>query len=102
MREITIKELKELQSNKEKIIVDFKAKWCGPCKVLIPRLEKIEQEYPSVNFVMVDIDTDMESILDMGIRAVPTVLIMDGESLIERINGLQSEDIYKQAIEKIL
>ena len=51
---------------------------------------------------MIDIDTDMESILDMGIRAVPTVLIIDGESLIERINGLQSEDIYKQAIEKIL
>ena len=102
MREITINELKDLQSNNQKILVDFKAKWCGPCKVLIPRLEKIEQEYPSVNFVMIDIDTDMESILDMGIRAVPTVLIMDGESLIERINGLQSEDIYKQAIEKIL
>jgi thioredoxin len=101
MREITLKELKDLQSNNEKIIVDFKAKWCGPCKVLIPRLEKIEKDYPSVNFVMIDIDSDMESILDMGIRSVPTVLVMDGETLIERINGLQSEEIYKQVLEKI-
>lgn len=102
MREITINELKNLQSNNQKILVDFKAKWCGPCKVLTPRLENIEELYPSVNFVTIDIDTDIDAILEMDIMAVPTVLIMDGESLIERINGLQSEDIYKQAIEKIL
>jgi thiol-disulfide isomerase/thioredoxin len=45
MKEITTQELKELQSQGKKMLVDIKAVWCGPCKELIPRLEIIEKDF---------------------------------------------------------
>jgi thioredoxin 1 len=101
MREITIDELKKSQSEGKKILVDFKARWCVPCKTLIPRLDTISNDYPNVEFVSIDVDDNMDAALDMGIRSVPTVIIYDGEKLVNRSQGAQPEGFYKDILNNL-
>jgi thioredoxin 1 len=53
MENVTTERFKELQLDGNKLVVDFWAKWCGPCKTLIPRLEQMEKDYPNVKFIKI-------------------------------------------------
>lgn len=101
MREIKFSELRDLQSENKKILVDFKAKWCQPCRILIPRLENIEKEYQNIEFVMVDVDDNQENVMELGIRGVPTVMIFDGNNLVNRSSGVQSDNYYKDILKNL-
>lgn len=101
MREITIDELKKLQLEGKKTLVDFKTRWCVPCKTLIPRLDTISNDYPNVEFVAIDVDDNMDAALDLGIRSVPTIIIYDGEKLINRSQGVQPDTYYKDILNKL-
>ena len=101
MENVTSDKVKELQSQGNKVLVDYWAKWCGPCKSLIPRLEGLESQYPNVTFVKVDVDENMDDALDMGIRSVPTVIIYDGDKLVNRSQGAQPEGFYKDILNNL-
>ena len=101
MENVNGEKIKELQSQGKKILVDYWAKWCGPCKSLIPRLETMENQYPNVEFVKVDVDENIDMAMEMGIRSVPTVMIFDGDKLINRSSGLQSENFYKDILNSL-
>ena len=101
MENVTTERFKELQLEGKKIMVDFFADWCGPCKQLIPRLEKMEKEYPNISFVKINVDDNMDTALDLGIRSVPTVIIYDGEKLINRSQGVQPEGFYKDILNNL-
>lgn len=101
MENVTAENVKQLQSEGKKILVDYWAKWCGPCKSLIPRLENLESQYPNITFVKVDVDENMDTCLDLGIRSVPTVIIYDGFNLIDRSQGANPESYYKNFLDKL-
>jgi thioredoxin len=101
MREITIDELKKSQSEGKKILADFKARWCSPCKTLIPRLDVMSNDYPNVEFVTIDVDDNREHVLEIGITSVPTVMIFDGTKLVNRLSGVQPDSIYKNILNSL-
>lgn len=101
MREITTAELKELQNQGKKLLVDLKAKWCSPCKQLIPRLENMQKEYDNVEFVMIDVDDNQEGCMELGIRGVPTVIIYNGETQVDRTSGVQPDGHYKNVLNSL-
>jgi thioredoxin 1 len=102
MENVTTEQLKQLQGEGKKLMVDFWAKWCGPCKMLIPRLEDLESQYPDVKFVKVDVDENMDVALELGIRGVPTVIAYVGEKQINRTSGVQSDSFYKGVLNDVL
>lgn len=95
MIEINELELNQLQSSGKKILVDFYATWCGPCKMLMPRLELMSKKYPDVKFVKMDVDKNTDYAVKLGIRGVPTIMIFDGHNLIDRSSGLNSDNYYE-------
>jgi len=101
MREITIDELKKLQSENKKILLDFYGVWCGPCKSLMPRLEKIKTEYTNIEFLKMDIDKNRDFIIELGISSVPTVMFFDGNKLINRSTGVQLESFYREILKNM-
>jgi thioredoxin 1 len=87
MIEITAKELREKINNKESMVVDFYATWCGPCRMLSEELTKVESEYP---IYKVDVEEDIDLSTLMGIRSVPAIkYIKEGEVVATTI-GLKS------------
>jgi thioredoxin len=101
MTEKNFQELKQLQEEGKKILLDVFATWCGPCKVLGPKLEKIESEYPNVVFVKMDVQKNMEFAQEMGINSVPTVMIYNGKDLVSRIGGLRDDSSYKEVLDTL-
>ena len=104
MTEITSSELKELQDRGEKIITQFTAKWCGPCRALTPLLTKMSNDYDNVKFVKIDVDNgeNTELIMKLGIMSVPTVVLYNGHKIVETTKGLQNENYYKNILNSIL
>ena len=96
MKKITIEELKNLQKENKKILADFSASWCGPCRILEPTLEKISNEMTDIEVVKIDVDEQSEFISEYGIRGVPTVIIFNGEEQIDRSSGVKPPSYYTE------
>ena len=59
----------------DKVVVDFFANWCGPCKMLAPIVEEVSNELEKITFVKVDID-EIESLpRQFDIMSIPTLLV---------------------------
>jgi thioredoxin 1 len=101
MENVTAEYVKQLQLEGKKILVDYWATWCGPCQALIPRLELLESDYPNVTFVKVNVDENMDEALELGIRTVPTILIYDGENLINRSMGANVDSVYTKILDTL-
>jgi thioredoxin 1 len=54
-------------------VVDFFADWCGPCKMLSPVLEEIEQTTKDVNILKINVDDYRQIAIDYNVRSIPNV-----------------------------
>ncbi len=101
MENVTSVEVKQIQSQGNKVLVDFWAPWCGPCRSLIPRLEGLESKYPNVTFVKVNVDENMEYAMELGIRTVPTVIVYNGEETVHRSPGANQDIVYTKVLDEL-
>ncbi|KAI7887285.1 thioredoxin-like protein [Mucor mucedo] len=65
---------KELIAQDKLVVVDFMATWCGPCKLIAPKLVKFIGEYKDVVFAKVDVDDVAEVAAEYQVRAMPTIM----------------------------
>ena len=85
------------------VLVDFWATWCGPCKTLIPTLEKLEVEYAGrFTLAKVDVDANQQIAGMFGIRSVPTCVLMIGGRPVDGFQGAQTEGQVRQFLDKHL
>ncbi len=101
MDSATQAQIETLQSQGQKILVEFYASWCGPCKQLMPRLMNMESNYPAVKFLKVDIDENIDYAQALGIMSVPTVMIYNGTELVNKSIGANIDSVYKNILDKL-
>jgi thioredoxin 1 len=70
-----------------KVLVDFWAEWCGPCRMVGPVLEEMEGDYPDVIFVKLDVDQATDIAQRFGVMNIPTILAFEGGEVKQRIVG---------------
>lgn len=70
----------------DKRVLRFTASWCGPCKMLAKNLESINTNIP---IEVVDIDVHTEVAMDYGVRGVPTLVMLNGNTEMKRLVGMQ-------------
>lgn len=80
--------MEELKTGR--VLVDFYATWCGPCKMLSKQLEQYEAEVDEVKVVKVNIDENHEMAAAFGVRAVPTIFYMEDGEVVERSTGVKT------------
>lgn len=88
-------DFKELINNK--VIVDFYADWCGPCKMLSPVLEKISEE-ENIDIVKINVDNEQELAREYGIMSIPTLIVFENGKEINKNIGLCSKQDIKEMI----
>jgi thioredoxin 1 len=82
-------------------LVEFGAKWCPPCKVLLPILDELQQEEGErVSILQVDCDESPEIASQFGVMSMPTVIVFHNGEPTDKFIGLRPKDVYQQAIAK--
>ena len=76
-----------------KKIIRFTASWCAPCKVLAKRLEGVDLGLP---VEVVDIDVNPTLAQQLGIRSVPTLIMMEGDTYVKTYHGIHTVDHIKE------
>ncbi len=88
-------------SNQVPVIVDFWADWCQPCKMLIPVLEKLIDEFDGkVILAKVNSDVQQELAQQYAVRSIPTVKIFRHGNVVGEFTGVQNENYIKALLER--
>jgi thioredoxin 1 len=90
--EITSVELQEKINSGKKIIVEFWAEWCGPCKMMKPIFEKVSNNNESnVEMFTMNVDMNKEIATSLGIRSIPTIKVFQNSDIIDTRVGMMNE-----------
>ncbi|OQX10253.1 MAG: thioredoxin [Thiothrix lacustris] len=83
------------------ILVDFWADWCQPCKMLMPILAKLANEYQG-GFILVKVNSDQQQQLaaQFGVRNLPTVKVIKDGRIVDEFTGVQPEAEIRKFIER--
>lgn len=93
--------LQEVIDLKGLTIIDFKALWCGPCRVLGPIIETLATENTDVNVCVIDVDSSPEACAKFGIRNIPTVLFLKNGEVVDKFVGAKSKEFIQEKIDTL-
>lgn len=99
--EITQQELKEKINNGEKLIVDFWAPWCGPCKMTKPMFERVSQN-SEIPMYTLNVDENKEIALELGIRAIPTIKSFNSGNVFDTKVGVLQESQLNELVNNLI
>jgi len=78
-----------------RVLVDFWAAWCMPCRMIAPIIEELAEEYKgSVTVAKVDIDDESALAARYGIMSIPTVILFNNGVEVKRFVGVQPKKTY--------
>lgn len=86
--------------NEGLVLVDFYADWCGPCKMLSPILEQINNEDENVKIIKVNIDDSKFLANYYQIQSIPTLILLKNGQFLNRITGFRPKKTIQELIEK--
>ncbi len=98
VKEINAEEYSEILNSTNPVVIDFHATWCGPCKVLSPILEELDDEIDGVDFVKLDVDQHPQIAGQNQVMGVPTVVILKDGEVKDRFVGVQPKEVIKEKI----
>ena len=86
----------EAEIKEGKVLVDLYATWCGPCKMLSPIVEQVEQEHPEDKFLKVDVDELGALAAKYNVYSIPTlILFQDGAKVAEQVGFVPKPGLEK-------
>jgi thioredoxin 1 len=101
--EINSVDLQEKIKEGKKIIVEFWAPWCGPCRMMKPVFEKVAMgNTTEVEMYTMDVDLNRDIAMSLGIRSIPTVKIFNEGEILETVVGVLNEDQIKGKIKELI
>ena len=90
--EINSVELQQKINQGEKLMVEFWAEWCGPCKMMKPIFEKVASSNQSdVKMYTLNIDNNREIAVSLGVRSIPTIKMFNSGQVVQTKVGFINE-----------
>ncbi len=95
---MTMNDFNDLLNSDKKVLVDFYAEWCGPCKQMEPFLLKMQKEMTDkVVIIRIDVDKNKTLATQMKIDQLPTMVLYENKAVQKKLIGyISEEDLKKQ------
>jgi thioredoxin len=101
--EISSVELQQKINNGDKMIVEFWADWCGPCKMMKPVFERVSESNDSeVKMYTLNIEDNREVAMSLGIRSIPTVKMFNSGEVVDTKVGMLNEGQIKGLLTELI
>ncbi len=101
--EITDSNIKDVLAEGKPVVIDFWAPWCGPCKMMLPIVDELAEEYGDKLIVgKLNVDENDETCATYGIMNIPTMLFFKNGELVNRHVGASRKADLQKLFEEIL
>ena len=77
----------EVMNSDKKVLLDFWAPWCGPCRMVVPLVEQIADERPDIVVGKVNVEEQPELARQFGIVSIPTLIVMQNGEILKKSTG---------------
>ncbi len=77
----------EVMNSDKKVLLDFWAPWCGPCRMVVPIVEEIAQERSDIKVGKVNVDEQPELASQFGVMSIPTLVVMENGRIVSQAQG---------------
>ena len=79
-----------------RVLVDFYADWCAPCKTLSKQLDQYINEVTSVKVVKINVEEDQDTPAEFGVRSIPALFYMEDGKIINKSIGVKTLEQLKE------
>ena len=77
----------EVLNSDKKVLIDFWAPWCGPCRMVVPLIDEIASERKDIKVVKINIDENPELANQYNVISIPTLMVMEQGKIINKAMG---------------
>ncbi|XP_057654315.1 thioredoxin-2-like [Diorhabda carinulata] len=78
---------KLVEAGEKLVVIDFSASWCGPCKMISPKVEELSLEYTDVIFIKVDVDDFEDIAMEYNVSSMPTFVFIKNNLIVNSFSG---------------
>ena len=82
----------EVMSSEMKVLLDFWAPWCGPCRMVVPMVEEIAKERPDIKVGKINVDENPELAKQFGVFSIPTLVVIENGKIINQAMGARPKN----------
>ena len=77
----------EVINSEQKVLLDFWAPWCGPCRMVLPLVEEIAKERSDIKVGKINVDENPELAAQFGVTSIPTLMVVEHGQIIRQAKG---------------
>lgn len=93
----------EVLNSKEKVLIDFYADWCGPCKMMAPVVEEVANELEGkLKVGKVNVDENQDLAMDYNVMTIPTILLIKEGEVKKSFIGVTDKSEILEAIRQMI
>ncbi|KAM2781796.1 hypothetical protein FF1_011538 [Malus domestica] len=81
------------------MVIDFTAKWCGPCRAMEPIFREYANKFTDVEFVKLDVDELSDVAVEFSVEAMPSFVFVKNGEVVDKVVGARKDELQKK-IEK--